>query len=132
MANSSSSQLPIGWPLLPLPDASGRLTYPTLDQSVRQSIQVILRTRPGEQLMRPDFGAGLESFLHEQNTLTTRCRIRDRITESLNEWEDRILLDRVDVSEVPDTPIQIRIEIAYRLKRTGGARQLGLTMELEA
>ncbi len=123
---------PIGWPLLPLPDGKGELHYPTLEQSVRQSIQVILRTQPGEQLMRERFGAGLERFLHEPNNLTTRRRIRDLILESLTQWEGRILLDRVDVRELPDQPTHLRIELAYRLRRTGAAQQLGITMELEA
>lgn len=122
----------IGWPLLPLPDANGRLSYPTLEQSIQQSIQVILSTRPGEQLMRPLFGAGLEQFVHEQNTLTTRRRIRDLVMESLQQWELRIVVDRVDVSEVPDRPARVRVEIGYRLVRTGAPQQLGLTMELEA
>ena len=56
---------PIGWPLLPVPDANGQLHYPSLAQSVRELIQVLLSTRPGEQLMRPGFGAGLENLLTE-------------------------------------------------------------------
>ena len=120
----------IGWPLLPLPDSGGRLFYPGLDESVRQSIEIVLRTRPGEQLLRPDFGAGLEDLLHEPNTLTTRRRIRDLVTDSLNLWETRILLDRVEVWEVPDRPAEIRVEIAYRLRRTGVARRTALTLEL--
>lgn len=121
-----------GWPLLPLPDSNGRLSYPTLEESVRQSIRVLLSTRPGEQLMRPGFGAGLQGLLHEQNTLTTRRRIKDLVTESLDRWEKRITVDRIEVRELPDEPTKIRVEIAYRLKRTGAAQQLGLTMELEA
>jgi phage baseplate assembly protein W len=131
MAAQGLSSALIGWPLLPLPDAQGQLNYPSLDTSVRQLIQVILRTRPGEQLMRPDFGAGLENFLQEPNDLTTRRRIRDAIAESLERWERRILVDRIDVAEVPDRPTYIRVEIAYRLRRTGTPQQLGLTMELE-
>ncbi len=122
---------PIGWPLLPLPDANGQLNYPTLEASVRQSIQVILRTRPGEQLMRPQFGAGLENFLHEPNTLTTRRRIRDLLSESLTAWEQRIILDRIDVNEVVGQPAQIRVELGYRLRRSGQPQQLGVTLELE-
>jgi phage baseplate assembly protein W len=122
---------PNGWPLLPLPDSKGRLNYPSLEDSVRQSIRVILSTRPGEQLMRPTFGAGLQSFVHEQNTLTVRRRIRDLVTDSLARWEKRVTVDRVEVRELPDEPTRIRVEIAYRLKRTGTAQQLGLTMELE-
>lgn len=41
----------LGWPLFPLPDEHGRLDWPDLEASVRQSIRVILSTRPGEQLM---------------------------------------------------------------------------------
>jgi phage baseplate assembly protein W len=120
----------IGWPLLPTPDSDGRLRYPGLEESVRQSIEIVLRTRPGEQLLRPEFGAGLESLLHEPNTLTTRRRIRDLVTDSLNLWEPRILLDRVEVWEVPDRPAEIRVEIAYRLRRTNVAKRTALTLEL--
>ncbi|MBX3081428.1 MAG: GPW/gp25 family protein [Anaerolineae bacterium] len=127
----STQPPPIGWPLLPKPDTNGELRYPTLEDSVRQSIRVILRTRPGEQLMRPEFGGGLADFLHEANTLTTRRRIQDSIVASLERYEQRISIDRVEVLEVPNEPSHIRIEIAYRLRRTGAAQSLGLTMMLE-
>ena len=131
MADQSLPGPLIGWPLLPLPDAEGRLQFPSLEVSVRQMIQVVLRTRPGEQLMRPTFGAGIENFLHEPNTLVTRRRIRDLVREALERWERRIVLDRVDVAEVPGQPTHIRVEVAYRLRRTGTPQRLGLTMELE-
>lgn len=121
----------IGWPLLPLPDAHGRLPYPDLDTSVRESIRVILSTRPGEQLMRPDFGAGLDRLLHEPNTLATRRAIRDLVRDALERWERRIVLDRVEVWEVDGEPTHVRVEIAYRLARTGTAAALSLTMQLE-
>jgi phage baseplate assembly protein W len=120
----------INWPLLPLPDANGHLHFPDLSSSVRESIKIILRTRPGERIMRPVFGGGLEDLLHEQNTLTTRRQIRDLITESLERWEKRILLDRVDVWEIEHQPNSVRVEIAYRLRRINQPQQLGLTMQL--
>lgn len=131
MASQALSRPLIGWPLLPLPDANGQIHYPTMEQSVRQSIQIILRTRPGEQLMRPEFGAGLEDYLHEPNNLTTRSRIRDMITESLKRWEPRIIVNRIDVAEVREQTGKIRVELAYRLKRTGQAQLIGVTMDME-
>jgi uncharacterized protein len=122
---------PIGWPLLPLPDEDGRLGYPDLAESVRQTIRAILSTRPGEQLMRPDFGAGLELLLHEPNSIATRRRIRELVQSSLERWERRILLDRVEVWEVVDEPTQVRIEVAYRLARSGETGALAATMQLE-
>ena len=130
MAETTPAAAPIGWPLLPLPDAQGELRYPTLDDSVRQSIEVILRTRPGEQLMRPELGAGLEELLHEPNTLTTRRRVRDLVVRSLERWEPRILLDRVEVWEVAERPSEIRVEIGYRLRRTGAAGLAAVTLDL--
>lgn len=121
----------LSWPLLSVPDDSGRLRFPSLEESVRQRIEIILRTRPGEQLMWPEFGGGLEEFLQQPNTLTTRRRLHDRIQEALERWETRILLDRVEVREVPDQPSHLRVEIGYRLRRTDAARQLGITLQLE-
>ena len=121
----------LGWPLLPLPDEHGRLSWPTLEASVRELIRVVLSTRPGEQLMRPDFGAGLEAVLHEPNTLATRRRIRDLVQEAVTRWERRILLDRVDVSEVADEPGHVRVEVGYRLARSGAPGALALTVRLE-
>ena len=130
VAPASIPPLPIGWPLLPLPDDNGQLSYPTIDQSVRQTIQVLFRTRPGEQLMRPQFGAGLQNYLHESNTLTTRRRIQDAITAALAEWEPRVILDHLDILEVPSYPSRVRVELGYRIRRTGGMQTMGLTMDV--
>jgi len=122
---------PKGWPLLPFPDEDGALTYPAaLDESVRQQLRVILSTRPGEQLMRPSFGAGLTGFLGEPDTITTRRRIVDRVTEAIAEWEPRIDVNRVDVVEMSDRPGWLRVEIGYRLKRTGDVMTIGVNLEL--
>ena len=122
---------PLGWPLLPLPDAQGRLDWPGAEQSVREGIRVILSTRPGEQLMRADFGAGLDRLLHEPNTLATRRRISDLVRDALGRWERRILLDGVEVWEVPDRPSDVRVEIAYRLARNGAPGAMNVTLQLE-
>ena len=121
--------LPLGWPLLPVVD-EGRMQWPSLEESVRQRIRVILLTRPGEQLMRPEFGAGLDQFLHEPNTLLTRRRIRDRVAESVNRWEPRVDLERVEVSENGERPNAVRVEIVYRLIRTGATLSMMLTLSL--
>ncbi|HZS35560.1 MAG TPA: GPW/gp25 family protein [Polyangia bacterium] len=122
----------LGWPLLPRPDEQGAIAYPTAEESVRQQIRVILATSPGELLMRPQFGAGLEQFLNQPNTITTRRAIQDRVGAALAKWEPRILIDRIDVAEVAAQPSAVRVEIAYRLKRTGAPGSMGLTMELGA
>jgi uncharacterized protein len=122
---------PIGWPLLPFPDANGELAYPSsLADSVRQQLQVILSTRPGEQLMRPDFGAGLTDFLGEPDTVTTRRRVYDRVNDAIARFETRVEVNRIDVDDLPGRPGWLRIEIGYRLRRTGEVMTLGVNLEL--
>lgn len=127
---STLPRQPIGWPLLPKPDENGELSFPTLEDSVRQSIRVILSTRPGEQLMRPRFGAGLQEYIHQPNTLTVRRRIRDSISSALGRYEPRIVVDRIDVSEATGAPTEVRVEIAYRIRRTGASGRAALTLAL--
>jgi phage baseplate assembly protein W len=122
----------IGWPLLPLPDDHGALQWPDLARSVRETIRIVLSTRPGEQLMRPEFGGGLDRLLHQPNTVATRREMRDLVQDALTRWEQRILLDAVEVWEVPGEPSQVRVEIAYRLARTGAPGAMNVTVALEA
>jgi phage baseplate assembly protein W len=123
---------PTGWPLLPYPDQNGQIDYPTPEESVRQQIRVILSTSPGEQLLRPGFGAGLDVFLQEPSTVETWRAIQDRVKDALARWEPRILVDRVDVGAVENAPAAVRVQIHYRLRLTGAASRVGLTLELGA
>jgi phage baseplate assembly protein W len=122
-------QDPISWPFLPMPQA-GQLGYPDLERSVRDSIRIILTTRPGEQLMRPRFGAGLQDFLDEGNTVALRRQIQTAILESLQNYENRIMVDAVYVDPVADAPPEVQVQIHYRLLRTNVPQQIGVTMQL--
>jgi len=124
----------IGWPLLPQPDENGRIDWPTLEASVSGQLKVILATRPGELLGHPEYGAGLQEFLHEPNTLATRARIQARIEDAIRRLEPRVVLDAIEVFDDTDAAAaelgRVRIEIHYRLRRTGVARTTGLTLAL--
>lgn len=121
---------PVGWPLLPVPDSAGRMQWPDLEQSVLQRIRVILQTRPREQLMRPNYGAGLQNFVGQPDTTATRKRLQDHVRSALETWEPRIRVDEVEVSD-DDRPGWLRVEIRFRIRRTGVPRRLGLTLALE-
>ncbi len=121
---------PVSWPFLPLPEG-GQLVYPTLERSVRDSIRIILTTCPGEQLMRPRFGAGLQNFLDDGNTLTLRRQIQTAVLEGLQNYETRIIVDRTDVDPVDGKPSEVHVEIYYRVLRTNQTQQLGVTMRVD-
>src|SRR5277367_4758128 len=113
---ASSYQDPISWPFLPKPQAgTGIMTYPGLEQSVRDAIRIILTTRPGEQLMTPFFGAGLQNFLDEGNTIAVQRQIQTAILDSLQQYENRITVDAVDVTPIDGAPAELHVQIHYRM-----------------
>jgi uncharacterized protein len=125
---TSNYRDPISWPFLPVPQ-NGQLGYTTLEQCVRDSIRIILTTRPGEQLMQPYFGGGLQNFLDEGNTVAIRRQIQTAITNSLQTYETRIAVDNVEVETVDGAPSHIHVQIFYRLLRTNASQQIGVTMQ---
>ncbi len=85
---------------------------------VRQAILLILETEPGERVMRPDFGAGLRTYLFEPNTPSTRALIQREVAAALGQWEPRIDVDTVTVERGTD-PSEVLITISYTIRRTG-------------
>lgn len=79
---------------------------------VRQAIEVILSTEPGERVMMPEFGCGLRRFVMQPNTVATRTAIEQEVSEALTLGEHRIRLTRVAV-EPGDEPSLVWIDIAY-------------------
>jgi phage baseplate assembly protein W len=118
---------PLCWPLLPVPDENGRMAFPDLETSVRQRIEAVLRTSPGEQLMRPYFGAGLELALHKPNTVAVRADLERAIAAHVSAFEPRIALDQVQVEPGAD-PSLLAITIAYRILQIGVAAALSITV----
>jgi len=130
MAKDPSLAPPIGWPLLGVPDADGQWQWPSLERSVAEGLCKLLSVRPGELLMHADYGAGLQDFLHEPNTLAVRARIKARIEAAVARDEQRVALDRVEVREDAADAAAVRVELHYRLRRSGEPQQLALAIDL--
>jgi phage baseplate assembly protein W len=108
----------------------GRVRWSEGEDNIRDAIQIILLTEPGERLMLPEFGAGLGRFLFEPNTVSTRRAIGEQIGAALRRWEPRIILEAVEVEEHPDRPDAALATIAYRLVSTHAPEQLSLEVRL--
>ncbi len=94
------------------PDRAGVLEYVDGGEVVRQSIETILDTEPGERVMLPTFGCGLRRYLMEPNNVATRAAMQIDISEALTTWEPRVQLTKVTV-EPGDDPALVLIEIQY-------------------
>jgi phage baseplate assembly protein W len=100
-------------PRFPLrPGRDGGIAYVGGEEIIRQSIEAILDTEPGERVMLPTFGCGLRRYLMEPNTTATRASMQQEIEDALSRWEPRIQLTNVAVTP-GDDPSLVWIEIAY-------------------
>lgn len=98
-------------PMLPTQEAP-RITLLGGAALVRQSIEQILFTEPGERVMLPEFGCGLRRFVMAPNTVAIRTAIREEVNQALALWEPRIRV--TDVSVTPDDqPTLLWIDISY-------------------
>lgn len=92
------------------------------EEDIEQSLHILLSTRVGERLMRPDFGVDLHSLVFHNMDLTARTQLKDAIERAVLYYEPRITLRDVmfDVSEERNGVLRICLEYTIRLTNTRG------------
>ena len=111
--------------------ANGQMVWSEGELNVRESIALILQTQPGERLLLPDFGCGLDRFLFEPNSIATLRQIQEEIKLALSRWERRIRLDDVHVATSPADPRAVDITLYYTLVATQTQERLSRVMALQ-
>ena len=88
----------------------------TKEEDIKQSLQIILSTRIGERIMRPEFGTDLHNMVYHNMDLTARTQLRAAIEKAILYWEPRIMLTNVtfDMSEDGNGIVYILLEYTIR------------------
>lgn len=106
-----------GWAFPIRLDETGEVALAAYEEDIRQAIQLILGTAPGERVMRPDFGAGLRALTFEPLNSTTAALVRHRVEQALITWESRI--DRITVKITAEPALgRLLLDIHYRVRAT--------------
>ncbi len=77
-------------------DGRGRTRTTDRGDHIRDMIYLVLFTRPGERVNRPDFGCGLAGLIFEPNSQTQAVNTQFLVKTSLQRW----LSDAINVEEV--------------------------------
>jgi len=112
-----------GW-RFPLQLDGSQVARAAAEDSIQQSIWIILATSPGERVMRPDFGSGLQDLVFAVNDVATQGQIEDRVRSSLVLWEPRIQVQDVEVAADADDPALLLIRIQYQVRTTNNVFNL--------
>lgn len=114
-----NSFLGIGWSFPPgFNNKSGRVEMVSGEEDIRESLEIILSTRPGERVMHPDFGCNLDMMMFESLTTTLITTMKDIISTAITLYESRIKLNSVKVFEDNIIEGRINIEIDYTIRAT--------------
>ncbi len=110
----------------------GVLQTADYEESVRQSILIILGTAKGERVMRPDFGCGIYDLIFEMQTATTAGRISQAVQDALLRLEPRIdVLDVEVIAESDRDGDRLVVNLHYEVRATNNAFNLVYPFYLE-
>jgi hypothetical protein len=101
-------------------DRRGRTASTGGDDHVRDLIEQLLFTNPGERVNRPDFGSGLLDLVFAPNSPELAAALQFSTQAALQRW----LGDLIDVEdlEVTSEDAVLRVVVQYVVKRTGNRR----------
>ncbi len=89
-------------------------------QHVREMLEQLLFTNPGERVNRPDFGSGLLQLVFAPNSPELAAALQFTTRAAIQNWLGDVLdLQALDVAAENAT---LRISIRYTLRRSGEVR----------
>lgn len=97
-------------------DARGRIAATSYEDHVRDMIEEVLFTAPGERVNRPTFGCGLLQLVFAPNSNELAAATQYIVQGSLQQWlGDVIQVNSVTIESQDST---LRVKVSYTLRRT--------------
>jgi len=88
-------------------DGSGRTAAADRDRHIRDMIEQVLFTAPGERVMRPTFGCGLLQLVFEPNSDELAATTQYLVQSALQQW----LGDVIEVNSVTVAASDSRLDV---------------------
>ncbi len=96
-------------------DGRGRTADATDEEHIRQLIEQVLFTSPGERVNRPDFGTGIMQLVFAPNSPELAAATEFTIQGALQQWlGDLIQVEAVNVESQEAT---LHVTVQYRIRR---------------
>lgn len=113
----------VGWAYPTGLTATGSVRLASGEAELTGAIRLILQTRLGERVMRPDFGSRIWDYLFEPITPRTLGLVEIAAREALERWEPRIEI--TDLTAEPGAGDgEILLMINYQVRATNDHRNL--------
>jgi len=97
-------------------DSRGRTAATDEADHIRDMIEQLIFTNPGERVNRPDFGSGLLQLVFAPNSAELAATVQFTVQAALQRWlGDLIELRDIDVQALDST---LRLDLKYAIRRT--------------
>jgi phage baseplate assembly protein W len=106
------SQVDFPWAI----DGRGRTAATTDDEHIRDLIEQVLFTAPGERVNRPTFGSGLLRLVFAPNGDALAAATQLTVQGNLQQWLGDVI-QVLDV-QVDNVDAELRVVVRYTIRRT--------------
>lgn len=96
-------------------DSRGRTASTNDDDHIRDMIEQLLFTNPGERVNRPDFGSGLQHLVFGPNSPEVAAALKFTLQATLQRWLGDLI--ELQVLEVTSEDSTLNILIKYVVRR---------------
>ncbi|MEP6861381.1 MAG: GPW/gp25 family protein [Deltaproteobacteria bacterium] len=94
----------------------GRTAATTLEDHIRDMIEQVLFTTPGERVNRPSFGSGLLQMVFAPNSDVQATTLQSTIPAAIQQWlGDVVQIQNVEVTNVEAT---LDVTVRYVIRQT--------------
>ncbi|HYD82099.1 MAG TPA: GPW/gp25 family protein [Paucimonas sp.] len=101
-------------------DRHGRSAATGSDDHIRDMIEQLLFTSPGERVNRPDFGSGLLQLVFGPNSPELAAALQFTLQAALQRWLGDLI--EIHALQVSSLDAVLRVDLAYAVRRTGELR----------
>jgi phage baseplate assembly protein W len=106
-------------------DTRGRTARADADEHIRDMVEQLLFTSPGERVNRPDFGSGVLELVFAANSPEVAAALQFTMRAALQRWLGDVI--EVQELEVDGVEAALRIDVTYVVRRTGEQRSATFT-----
>jgi phage baseplate assembly protein W len=101
-------------------DTRGRTATTDDDDHVRDMIEQLLFTNPGERVNRPEFGSGLLQLVFAPNSPEMAAALQFTLQAALQQWLGDVI--QVQTLEVTSEDSTLQVDLKYIVLRTAEQR----------
>lgn len=98
------------------------------DAHLRDMIEQVLFTVPGERVNRPDFGCGLLQLVFAPNSVELAATLQVLVQGALQQWLGDLL--RIDEVQVDSVDATLSVQVHYTALRTQASRVASFTQKV--